>query len=350
MPDREQTEDAYSRAGVSIDRMNTAVDLIRRSVASTHTASVLSGVGAFGGSFDLGDGTVLVASADGVGTKLRLAAALGRNRGVGIDLVNHCINDILVMGARPLFFLDYFASSKLDPEVMADVVEGASSACRAAGCALLGGETAELPGVYAPGEYDLAGFIVGRARRDRLLDSPRVRPGDVLLALPSSGLHTNGFSLVLHILTHGGSAALDTALLTSLRAGLNKPLADLLLEPHRSYLSEVLPLVEDRRLKAAADITGGGILENLPRVLPQDGAAAVDLSSWTVPPLFGWIQTEGGVDELEMFRVFNMGVGMVLIVSAADANGVSGDLPGSWRLGEVVEGQREVRLEGTAGA
>ena len=342
------TGDAYKRAGVDIDAGNRAVELMRSAVLSTHGPRVLAGAGLFGGAYSLCD-TVLVASTDSVGTKLRLASRLGRHRGIGLDLVNHCANDVLCLGARPLFFLDYFASSRLHPEVVAEVVDGLAAACRDAGCALLGGETAELPGIYAPGEYDIAGFIVGSVARDRLLDSSRAREGDTLIALPSSGLHTNGYSLVHSILEGGdGHEPLSDAELLEYDEALGGSLADVLLEPHRSYLPLVSPLLDRGTVRAIAHITGGGLPENLPRCLPEGLGARVDASSWTPPPVFNWLQERGAVSSREMYRVFNMGVGLVLVVAPEDAPGLLAELPGAWPLGEVVEGARGVELVGVA--
>lgn len=343
--------EAYKRAGVDIDSGNRAVELMRAAVQSTHGPRVVSGTGLFGGMYALGDDTVLVASTDSVGTKLRLSSLLGRHEWVGIDLVNHCVNDVLTTGARPLFFLDYYASSRTVPEVVAGVVEGLAQACREAGCALLGGETAELPGMYAPGEYDIAGFVVGSVRREDLLDGARIKPGDMLLGLPSAGLHTNGFSLVHSILTDGGAHAVDIEALQAPDEELGAPLADLLLEPHRSYLGPVTPLIERRKIKGIAHITGGGLMENVPRVLPEGLSARIDTDSWTPAPIFGWLQRRGDVSRAEMFRVFNMGAGLVLVVAADDAQYLIDELSGAWVLGEVVESNGpRVQLAGESGA
>ncbi len=341
------TSEAYKRSGVDIEGGNRAVELMRSAVQSTHGPQVLADTGAFGGAFALDGDTVLVASTDSVGTKVRLTSRLGRHRGIGLDLVNHCVNDILAMGARPLFFLDYYASSKVLPEVVAEVVQGIADACCEAGAALLGGETAELPGMYAPGEYDIAGFIVGRVARDRLLPSS-VRSGDLLVALPSSGLHTNGFSLVHHILSHEGLEAPEALL--SPREGLPQPLADLLLEPHKPYFPEVWPLLEARLVRGIAHITGGGLIENVPRSLPKGLQARVDVSTWLPPAIFGWLQERGDVTSDEMYRVFNMGVGMVLIVRPADRDAVLDSVGGSWLIGEVTEGAEPFVFSGVPSA
>ncbi|MDP9351137.1 MAG: phosphoribosylformylglycinamidine cyclo-ligase [Chloroflexota bacterium] len=340
--------DAYRRAGVDIDAGNVAVSLMRSAVSSTHGPGVLSTTGSFGGAFRFGDGAVLVASTDSVGTKLRLSSRLGRHADVGVDLVNHCINDILTVGARPLFFLDYFATSALDPEHVAQVVTGVAAACRDAGCALLGGETAELPGMYMPGEYDVAGFIVGSVSEHEMLGPHRVEARDVLLGLPSSGPHTNGFSLINRLLGDRASAFVSDKELERTDPGLGGSLADLLLAPHRSYLPTVAPLLESEALHAIAHITGGGLIENLPRCLPPHLSASVQLNSWTPPPVFGWVQRKGQVTLDEMYRVFNMGVGMVLVVPSTDARRVLDSIDGAWELGTVCAGDGSVELVGLA--
>jgi phosphoribosylformylglycinamidine cyclo-ligase len=334
----------YADAGVDIDEGNRAVSLIRRSIASTHTAQVLGGIGAFSGLFALEPGSpngrVLASSTDSVGTKVKIAIATGRHRGIGIDLVNHCVNDILCCGAEPLFFLDYYATGKLVPEHLAELIEGIAEACRAAGCALIGGETAEMPGVYALGDYDIAGFIVGSVEASAIIDGSRVEAGDVLLALPSSGLHTNGYSLVRHIVAEHELQWSDVL------PGTHRPLVDLLLEPHRCYLQAIRELRTLTDVRAMAHITGGGVIDNVPRVLPDGLAATIERSAWNIPPLFTAIQQTGGVHLEEMWRTFNMGVGMVVIVppdvpSIASAAGIP-----VWRIGEVVpqSGTRRVNL------
>ena len=334
----------YADAGVDIDEGNRAVSLIRRTIASTHTAQVLGGIGAFSGLFALDPGsptgTVLASSTDSVGTKVKVAIAAGRHRGIGIDLVNHCINDILCCGADPLFFLDYYATGKLVPEHLAELIEGIAEACRAAGCALVGGETAEMPGVYALGDYDIAGFIVGSVERNAIIDGSRVRAGDVLLALPSSGLHTNGYSLVRHIVAEH---ELEWA---GVLPGTDAPLVDLLLEPHRAYLHAVRELRQTTDVHAMAHITGGGVIDNVPRVLPDGLAATVERSTWTVPPIFEALQRAGGIHLEEMWRTFNMGVGMVVVVPGdAPLIESAAGIP-IWRIGEVVPqtGTRRVLL------
>jgi phosphoribosylaminoimidazole synthetase len=337
MTERSDGSSAYQKAGVDIDAGNRAVDLLRASVTSTYDARVIKGVGSFGGLFDAAqlkamDHPVLVSSTDGVGTKVKLAAALGRCRGVGMDIVNHCIDDILVHGARPLFFLDYFAAAHLDPERVAEIVDGMAEACRAAGCVLIGGETAEMPGVYAAGEFDIAGTIVGCLERDRLLPRAEIRPGDVLIGLRSSGPHTNGYSLLRSIFAQDD--------LNAPRADLDgASLADALLAPHRSYLNLLRPLIDDPRaaLLGIAHITGGGFIENLPRILPEGVGARIQAGSWPVPPLFRLAQQRGAVADAECYRVFNMGIGLVLVVRPEDAAAVQAAIPEpTWVIGETV--------------
>ena len=310
----------YADAGVDIDEGNRAVSLIRRTVAATHDAHVLGGIGAFSGLYELGKhrwrDPVLASSTDSVGTKVKIAIATGRHRAIGLDLVNHCVNDILCSGAEPLFFLDYFATGRLVPEQLAELVDGLAEACRAAGCALIGGETAEMPGVYALGDYDIAGFIVGAVDRDSIIDGSRVEATDVLLGLPSSGLHTNGYSLVRHIVA-ANELGWDDVL-----PGTDAPLADLLLAPHRSYLAAIRELREHVDIRALAHITGGGLIDNVARVLPEGLVAEVERSSWEPPAIFGALRDLGGIHPEEMWRTFNMGIGMVVVVPQAQAGGM----------------------------
>ena len=302
----------YRTAGVDIDAGNEAVRRIKTLARSTFTSGVLSDIGSFGGIFRFDPGRfrdpVLVSSADGVGTKLKVAFLVGRHDTIGVDLVNHCVNDILVQGAEPLFFFDYLATSQLSPDLAEEVVGGIAVACRENGCALLGGETAETPGLYAPGEYDLAGFIVGAADRERLLTGQNIGPGDVLIGVPSSGLHTNGYSLVRRIVFDQFRLSVDNHI-----PDLGMTIGEALLEPHRSYLSLLKPLINRNRVKGIAHITGGGITDNLPRVLPQGTAAVVDCSTWQVPAIFEWLHHSGDVPIEDMLRTFNMGIGMVLV-------------------------------------
>ena len=336
---------AYTAAGVSIDAGNQAVALMHEAVRSTYSPQVLSGVGSFGGMFDASEvqamrRPVLVASTDGVGTKVKLAASVDRYESIGHDLVNHCINDILVQGARPLFFLDYFAASRLKPEVVAELVKGMAEACRACGCALIGGETAEMPGVYAEGEFDVAGTIVGLVERARILPRHDLRAGDVLIGLRSSGPHTNGFSLIRKIF--------EGIPLARVFPELGVSLADALLAPHRSYFSLLHPLISTATspIKALAHLTGGAFIENIPRILPENLDALIRLGSWPVPTLFKFIQQRGNIEETEMHRVFNMGIGMVAVVAADQAEAVRAAIPeDTWIIGELAKGERLTRLQ-----
>jgi phosphoribosylformylglycinamidine cyclo-ligase len=281
---------------------------------------------------------VLVASADGVGTKLRVAFMTGVHSSIGVDLVNHCVNDILVQGAIPLFFLDYLATGRLDPEVAIQIVDGLARACRENGCALLGGETAEMPGFYGDGEYDVAGFIVGAVSKDAVVDGKGIAPGDVLIGLPSSGLHTNGYSLARRI-------AFDVAHLSpsSRVPELGMSIGEALLVPHRSYLPVIRPLLGARIIKGMAHITGGGITDNLPRVLPPGTSAAIDRSAWTPPPIFQWLQRTGDVPDDDMRRTFNMGIGLIVACAARDEARLLSELrtageAGAVRIGEMRSG------------
>jgi phosphoribosylformylglycinamidine cyclo-ligase len=304
----------YKTAGVDIDAGNETVRRIRGLARSTFTEGVLSDIGSFGGLFRLEPSKfrdpVLASSVDGVGTKLKVAFLADRHDTVGFDLVNHCVNDILVQGAEPLFFLDYLATGRLRPEVAASVVDGMARACRENGCALLGGETAEMPGFYVDGEYDLAGFIVGVAERGRLLTGRTVAVGDVLVGVPSSGLHTNGYSLARRIVFEHLKLKIDARV-----PELGKSVGEALLEPHRSYLSLIQPMLGGGRIKGMAHITGGGITENLPRVLPYGTVAVVNRSAWNVPPIFRWLQDAGRVPESDMLRTFNMGIGLIIVTA-----------------------------------
>ena len=332
----------YKAAGVDIDAGNETVRRIRALAKGTFTPDVLSDIGSFGGLFRLPDGAsqpVLVASADGVGTKLKLAFMSGRHDTVGQDLVNHCVNDILVQGARPLFFLDYLATGRLAPDVAAQIVSGMATACRENGCALLGGETAEMPGFYADGEYDLAGFIVGLVDRDRIVDGRSLVPGDVLIGIPSTGLHTNGYSLARRIAFDVMGLSFDSEL-----DELGTTIGEALLVPHRSYLTTLQPLLERQLVKGLAHITGGGITENLPRIFPEGRGAVIARDGWDVPPLFGVLQRGGGVSDDEMLRAFNMGVGMIVACDARNQSEVlamlqTGGGAGASVIGAMVDGQ-----------
>jgi phosphoribosylformylglycinamidine cyclo-ligase len=339
----------YKQSGVDIDAGNEVVRRIRALARSTFTPGVLSDIGSFGGLFalpaeaaDLG----LVSSADGVGTKLRVAFMTGVHTSIGADLVNHCVNDILVQGAHPLFFLDYLATGRLDPDVAVQVVEGLAGACRANGCALLGGETAEMPGFYADGEYDVAGFIVGAVRRGALIDGRAIRPGDALIGLPSSGLHTNGYSLARRIAFEMARLRPD-----SIVPALGVSVGEALLVPHRTYLPVVRPLLGSGRIKGMAHVTGGGLTENVPRMLPPDVQAAIDRRLWPVPPIFSWLQQTGSVPDEDMLRTFNMGIGLVMACEAGEADQLIEDLAladetGARRIGVVEAGRAGVRYVG----
>ncbi len=310
----------YSKAGVNIDEARRAVSLVKRYASKTFTPEVLTSIGSFGAGYSLKGwrDPVLVSSADGVGTKLKIAFATGRHDTVGEDLVNHCVNDIAVQGAKPLFFLDYFAIGKLDAQVCATVIRGMARGCKKNGCALIGGETAEMPGMYPPGEYDLAGFIVGVVQRNRMLTGSEVVPGDLLVGLPSQGLHTNGFSLARKLLFESAQYPLDARL-----PELSKTLADELLRVHKSYLAPIKALHDAKLLKAAAHITGGGLTDNLPRVLPHNCAVEIDSASWPEQPIFRLLRRLGNVPEADFRRTFNLGIGMVLIVRTSHFGFVS---------------------------
>jgi phosphoribosylformylglycinamidine cyclo-ligase len=333
---------AYASAGVDIDAGNKAVELMRGAVHATYGPEVLYGIGAFGGLYAAGRlqgmrAPVLVASTDGVGTKTIVACALGSYATLGWDIVNHGINDILVQGAEPLFFLDYLAAPRIDPQVIATIVTGMAAACREAGCALLGGETSEMPGVYEPGKMDVVGTIVGIVERDEIIDGTRIAPGDLLLGLPSSGLHTNGFSLVRRIFGP------DTYNLY--HETLGRTLGEALVEPHRSYLPHVRAMRQVVQVKGLAHLTGGGFVENIPRILPAGMGVVVHRDAWTVPPLFQLIEREGRVPHDEMYRVFNMGVGMVVIVAPQDVSLVQQSVnEQAWVIGEVVPWQTSERV------
>ena len=328
----------YQQSGVDIEAGNEAVRRIKALAKRTYTAGVISGVGSFGGLFALDRGfsePVLVASADGVGTKLKVAFMAGIHDTIGIDLVNHCVNDVLVQGATPLFFLDYLATGRLAPDTAEQIVAGIARACEHNGCALLGGETAEMPGFYSDGEYDLAGFIVGIVSKGRIVDGRSIQRGDRLVALPSSGLHTNGYSLARKIVFEELKLRVDSHV-----AELGETVGAALLRPHRSYLKAIAPLIETGWIKGMAHITGGGIPGNLPRILPDGLGYSLDAGSWTVPPLFSWLQRAGGVDLGEMFRAFNMGVGLLLVCDLAQSDALLGRLnqagESAWVVGSVT--------------
>lgn len=333
------SESAYKAAGVDIDAKSAAIIRIRERAQATlgHQAGP---IGHFGGTWHIPSGPdqVLVASADGVGTKLHLAFTLGgdANASIGRDIVNHCVNDILALGARGLFFLDYLATGQLDPEVVTTVVGGVTDACLDNGLALLGGETAEMPGLYAPGHYDLAGFIVGTVAPDRIVDGSRVTPGDIVIGLPSTGLHTNGYSLARAILGLTQDPDHDLPILQSTIAG-GQTWADALLAPHRSYLSEVTPFLNEGIIHGMAHITGGGLKDNLPRTLPEDCIAQLDPVSWVTPVVFEELVNRGNVSLDERYRVFNMGVGFVLITAETHRDRILDALPDARQIGVIIE-------------
>lgn len=340
---------SYADAGVSIDKANQAVAKIREHARSTFNEKTLTEIGSFGGMFSgafqgMAE-PILVASADGVGTKLKVAFETGIHNTVGADLVNHCVNDILVQGARPLFFLDYFATGKLDPEVTASVVEGFATACRENGCVLLGGETAEMPSMYAEGEYDLAGFIVGVVDKAKVIDGKTIKPGDVVLGLPSTGLQTNGYSLARKLFFEVGGYTADSYI-----DELGTTVGEALLATHSSFLPQIGPLLDNVNsadggvpmIKGLAHITGGGFLENIPRILPEGVSVEINRGTWPELPIFGLMQKLGNVEDKEMFRTFNMGIGMVVVCDASDAEELRQALKGSYQIGKVVEGNNEV--------
>jgi phosphoribosylformylglycinamidine cyclo-ligase len=341
----------YADAGVSIAAGNALVKAIGPLARSTARLGASAELGGFGGFFDLKEtgyrDPLLVAANDGVGTKLKLAIELGRHNGVGIDLVAMCANDLIVQGAEPLFFLDYYATGTLDNDVATRVVESIAEGCRQAGCALIGGETAEMPGMYAAGDYDLAGFCVGAVERDKVLTGANISPGDVILGLASSGVHSNGFSLVRKIIEQRrwnlGEAFPWAA---------GRTLGEVLLEPTRIYVRSLLPLVQQGQIKGLAHITGGGLLENIPRVLPENCHAMVD-TGWQLPDIFAYLQAGGGIEPGEFARTFNCGVGMAVIVGEAEADTLSAALEGAGetvlRIGRIEAGRRGCTVSGKAG-
>lgn len=334
----------YASSGVDIERSDDVKKRIRSVVESTFTAGARGAFGGFGGMFRIpaeAQRPVLVASADGVGTKLRVAIEADRHDTVGHCLVNHCVNDILVQGAHPLFFLDYFAAGKLVPEVVEGVVKGIAAGCRENGCSLVGGETAEMPGIYTPPDYDLAGFIVGMVEENAILGADRVEEGDVIIGLASNGLHTNGYSLARRIVTERMGLALHDPF-----PGESESTADVLLRVHRSYLSAIKPVLA--RIHGMAHITGGGLPGNVNRVLPDTLDARIAAASWEIPNLFRQLEHAGGVDRAEMYRTFNMGIGMVVITDEASVPAIEASVASvhiaSYRLGRIVRGTGQVRI------
>ena len=338
---------SYADAGVDIDAATHATDRIKLLAKQTFNAQTLSEIGSFGGMFDgafpkLAQ-PVLVASADGVGTKLKIAFLAGVHNTVGRDLVNHCVNDILVQGARPLFFLDYIATGKLLPDVVAAIVEGIARGCRENGCVLLGGETAEMPDFYAAGEYDVAGFIVGVVDKEKVIDGKKIAAGDVLLALPSIGLHTNGYSLARKLFLEVAGHDVNTRV-----AELDMTVGEALLQPHLSYLKPLDGLLDSGMIKGLAHITGGGLTDNIPRILPEGTAVEIKKGSWPVLPVFQVMQEIGNVSEQEMYRTFNMGVGMVIVASQSNAGAVRSHFEQRgetvYEIGRVIAGERFVKF------
>ncbi len=333
-----ESKQTYAAAGVDISAADRAKELIKKHARSTLRPEVLSDIGFFGGSFEFKGyrEPILVSSTDGVGTKLRVASILGKHDTVGIDLVNHCVNDILTCGAEPLFFLDYIALGKMVPETVEAIVKGLAEACRAVNCALIGGETAEMPGMYAEDDYDLAGFIVGVVEKSRRLDPGRIQEGDAILSLPSSGLHTNGYSLARKVLGEKPAA------LHRRYAELGCTLGEALLEPHRCYFNDIKPVLP--RVKGLAHITGGGFEGNVPRVLPKGLGARFNKGSWPVPPIFPLIQRRGRIDDAEMYRVFNMGLGMAVVCAPEDVSQLRRSMPEARLAGEVIRQKGRTRV------
>lgn len=332
---------AYARAGVDVDLGNLVKRRIQARVKSTHGPEVLGKIGGFGGLFAAKftgmRNPVLVASVDGIGTKLKVAFAVNRHNTVGADLVNHCVNDIAVLGARPLFFLDYIGAERLEPRVFDQLLAGFTKACRAAGCALIGGETAQMPGMYRQGEYDLAGCIVGVVDRAKMIDGSKIKPGDVVLGLPSNGLHTNGYSLARKILFEQLSLKPSSTI-----PGLKQPLGAELLRVHKNY-QPLLAKLPPGAIHGLAHITGGGLIDNPPRVLPQNCDAQIETKSWRVPPIFEFLADKGKIDRNEMYQVFNMGIGMVVIVGRKNSASVIRQLKAK-QIGEIVKGSGKTRL------
>tara|TARA_Y100000310_G_scaffold339260_1_gene431404 strand:+ start:1267 stop:2517 length:1251 start_codon:yes stop_codon:yes gene_type:complete len=328
---------SYKAAGVDIDAANLAVQQMKKYVKETFNDNVLSNVGSFGGLFSIDRDNALVASTDGVGTKLKVAFATNKHNTIGQDLVNHCVNDILVMGAKPLFFLDYIGTGKLQPNTITEIVKGLAKACKENGAALIGGETAEMPGVYKDGEYDLASCIVGKVKKANIITGSSIKPGDIVLGLPSNGLHTNGYSLALKVLLDHAGLKLNQK-----PKELNCTLGEELLKVHRSYLKSITTLQKAINVKGMAHITGGGLIENIPRILPSNAQVTINKNSWTVPGIFNLIQQQGNIEEQEMFRVFNMGIGFVVIVDKKDLQKAKSFLKNSIEIGMVEKGNKNV--------
>jgi len=339
---------SYSDAGVSIDAANIATGKIKNLARATFNARTLTEIGSFGGMFDGSfpqmTQPILVASADGVGTKLKIAFDTNTHNTVGRDLVNHCVNDILVQGARPLFFLDYIAAGKLAPDVVAQIVEGMAEACKANGCVLLGGETAEMPGFYAEGEYDIAGFIVGVVDKEKVIDGGRIKEGDSVLALPAVGLHTNGYSLARKLFFEVAGYTADSYI-----KELGTTVGDALLETHPSYLQTLDGLLETGKIKGLAHITGGGLVENIPRILPENTSVEIQKGSWRVLPIYELMQSIGNVEESEMYRAFNMGVGMVIVCAPENKQDIIAHIEEQGEevqeIGRIIQGNKTVEIK-----
>ena len=346
MPEKKPV--TYADSGVNIEAGNRAVELMKKAVSSTYRPGVLTGIGGFGALFAMDTAKytapVLVSGTDGVGTKLRIAFMLNKHDTIGIDVVAMCVNDILTLGAEPLFFLDYLAVGRLEPAKVTDVVSGVAGGCRQAGCALIGGETAEMPDFYSAGEYDIAGFAVGVVDRPKIIDGSAIVPGDILIGLPSSGLHSNGYSLARKVLLERDENRVDRE-----HPGLGHTLGEELLKPTRIYVKTVLPLLDKFSVKGIAHITGGGLLENVPRILPAGTAVRINTGAWDTPAIFEIIAREGPVERAEMFRVFNMGIGLVLALAEKQAQDVLGELKSLGEegrvIGEVISGDGKVYLD-----
>ncbi|RXT05168.1 phosphoribosylformylglycinamidine cyclo-ligase [Ammoniphilus sp. CFH 90114] len=341
--------DAYRNAGVDIDAGNEAVERMKKHVKKTFRPEVLTGLGGFGALFQPDmkkyEEPVLVSGTDGVGTKLKIAFAMDKHDTIGIDAVAMCVNDVVVQGAEPLFFLDYLACGKVLPEKIEAIVKGIADGCQLSGCALIGGETAEMPGMYADGEYDIAGFTVGMVDRKKLVDGSTIQPGDVVIGLPSSGVHSNGFSLVRKVLLEDAGLTLHTEV-----ESLGGKLGDTLLTPTRIYVLPLLELLKEYQVKGMVHVTGGGFYDNIPRVLPEGVEVQVELGTWPVLPIFDLIQEKGNISEYDMYRTFNMGIGMILVVSEQESAAVLDKLASlgetAYRIGSVVQGGTGVRLVG----
>ncbi len=339
---------SYKDAGVNIDAQEEALKRIKKLLKSTYSKAVLAELGTFGALFSLDKRKyrkpVLVSSVDGVGTKLKIAFMTGIHNTVGTDLVNHCVNDIFVQGAKPLFFLDYIASGRLDPSILEQIVEGIAHGCMESECSLIGGETAEMPDFYGDGEYDVAGFILGIVEKERLIDGSSIVPGDMLIGLPSFGLHTNGYSLARKVIFEIAKLSIDSYI-----EEFGRTVGEELLRPHRCYYSLLKGAADDGLIKGMAHITGGGIIDNLPRILPKGTAARIRTGAWRIPPVFTYIKAVGNIEKKEMFRTFNMGIGMVLAISPDTYDELESRMKKKkerfYVIGEVIEGDRKVLMK-----